>query len=227
MSVGSSTGWPARIASITRVYWVVSHHASTTRSRPARSSLIADPCIPVPLEHVRRPPALAPRAPRARASRRARRGASRASALGLAVVDERARAAPSRAPPARAPSSSPASTYGGFETTRSNGPGEAVEQVSPRGTRRRARSPPAFSPRERERVGRDVGRVHAGARVLLRRSRARSRRCPCRRRRPAATRSPASSARHRSTTISVSGRGTSARASVFSVSRRKPQSPRT
>ena len=38
---------------------------------------------------------------------------------------------------------------------------------------------------------------------------------------------PARRARHRSTTISVSGRGTSARRSVVSVSRRKPHSPRT
>ena len=134
--------------------------------------------------------------------------------------------APSRAPRARASRSFVGSTYGGFDTTRSHGR---------RGARRTGRGARA---RRRARCAR--------------RSRARARAPPRRRRSPvtrapgcssaiasaiapqpvptSSTRgasSPSSSARHRSTTTSVSGRGMSARRSTVSVSRRNPHSPST
>ena len=96
-----------------------------------------------------------------------------------------------------------------LDATRSRGP-------SARRSRRRPRARP---PRRRSR-----SRERRDARP---RWRARSRRSPCPRRARAARAQPASRARHRSTTTSVSGRGTSTRRSTASVSRRKPHSPRT
>ena len=81
--------------------------------------------------------------------------------------------------------------------------------------------------RERERVGRGVERDDARVGPLVLRARARSRRCPCPTSRTRGSGTSRSSTRQRSTTCSVSGRGTSARASHRSVSRRKPHSPRT
>ena len=79
---------------------------------------------------------------------------------------------------------------------------------------------------ERERVGRDVGRGDARAgRSSAIASAIAPLPVPTSTTRGAST--PAIAASARSTTISVSGRGTSARASVRSVSRRKPHSPRT
>ena len=142
------------------------------------------------------------------------------------------RAAPSRAPRARARRTPSAWTYGGFETTRSNG---ARRQPVAR-TRVHKLDVEAEEirvlARERERVGRDVGarrRARPGPRP---RARARSRRCRSRRRARAGIVARATAASRavraqRSTTVSVSGRGTSARASHRSVSRRKPHSPST
>ena len=116
----------------------------------------------------------------------------------------RARTAGSRRRGRTGPSRRPAGRPGG---ARRRGP-------CARGSPRPARARP------RRRRCRDPG-----ARMLVgdrERDRPRSR---CRRRRPAARRGPAISARQRSTTISVSGLGMSARRSTVSVSRRKPHSP--
>ena len=85
-----------------------------------------------------------------------------------------------------------------------------------RSSRERGRARPARS--------RQPSRAHRDAR---RRSRARSRRTRCRDRAPSARARPRGATRQRSTTISVSGLGTSARASVFRVRCLNPHSPRT
>ena len=192
---------------------------------PARSSVIADVGVAggrqqrgdvagMPLVHLEHEPAVeharrvarpaAPSAPRRRAPR----------------------AAPSRAPRARARRARPARRTAGSRRRGRTGP----STPSSRSARTKVDVEPVRArvlARERERVSRQRRsrpRARPGARA---RSRARSRRVPV----PTSSTRGAShvaiSARQRSTTISVSGRGTSARASVCSVSRRKSQSPST
>ena len=79
---------------------------------------------------------------------------------------------------------------------------------------------------QRERIGRDVDRGHARVRDARRRSRVRSRRCPCRRRARAAPRARAevrARARRRSPSRAA---GSAPARSTASVSRRNPHSPR-
>ena len=200
------------------------HRPSTTRSRPARSRVIVHVGVAGAASSVAR-------RPRARvlvhlehepAVEHAR---GPISALRLAAVDERA----PRLPVAHLRLERRELVREHVRRVRDDEV-ERARDARRAGPSRRAR-PRAESlgvlAGERERVRRDVGRGHARVGALVLRARARSRRCRCRRRRRAARRRPAISARQRSTTISVSGRGTSARASVFSVRRRKPQSPST
>ena len=107
----------------------------------------------------------------------------------------------------------PRATYGGFETTRSNGPGEAREERRRGRARPRARAARRSRARARARpaetsvaVTRASGRSSASASAIAPLP------VPTSTTRGASTPSIAASAR--STTISVSGRGTSARASV-------------
>ena len=196
------------------------------RFGPYRSGRVRSRC-----GHTLRPrasarrPARGPRGPRERASRSAPAVRRVPAARSGRRRQVRPRGSHSRTSGSSA-ASSPASTYGGFETTRSNGPSRPASRSPSRNSTASAVRLGVLL-RQLESARRDVRGVDAGARAVPARSRARSRRCPYRRRRPGATRSRRAAARQRSTTISVSGRGTSARASVFSVKRRKSQSPST
>ena len=166
-----------------------------------------------------------PRAPPARATR-----PGRASRRRRAARSGRRRRVPPRGSHSRtsgsSAASSPASTYGGFETTRSNGPARPASRSPSRNSTSRpfaccvlAGQFERASASCRSQATRAPGRSCAIASAIA----------PP----PVPTSTtrgesmPSSRARQRSTTISVSGRGTSARASVFSVSRRKSQSPST
>ena len=157
-----------------------------------------------------------------RAARREHVARRRDERLGLPGVDDARRAAPTRAPRARARRARPRATYGGFETTRSNGPARPVEERRLDELDRERRAARRSRARARARPARRRSRSRA-RRAARPRARARSRRSRCRRRRRAARRRPSSSASARSTTISVSGRGTSARASV--AERQPPEAP--
>ena len=226
MSVGNSTG-QARLdrRRSRRSTGSSPTSASTTRSFPARSLLMPTRAYPSRssssetalrpiLVHLEDEPA-GEHLPGRRA-RAARSGPSSTSAP---------RGSHSRTSGSSV-SSSPASTYGGLETTRSNGPARPASR-SPCAERDGQAVRLRVLGGQAERVRRDVGRVHASVRAVPVRSRARSRRCPCRRRRRAATRRrrAARGTVRRRARSRAAGRG---RADPScSVSRRKSQSPST
>ena len=183
------------------------------RSRGSRAARRRSPAWPSPTSSTSAPPRL-----------ERRRGASR-HRLGRAPADERG---------VRLPVADVRHQRSAGRPDRRTAGSRRRDPTGPAGTprRRRARrsvdgSPvrTAFSRASVERVRRDVDRRDARAGLLVgdrERDRAGSgadveHGGDCR---------PSSSARHRSTTISVSGRGISARAVDRSVSRRKPHSPR-
>ena len=217
---------PARIAATA----AATRSAPTSLDHPLPPREIARDRSPRVAELLEQRRDLAARGPRGVSSTIAPPGAStsrasRASSLGLVVADDAPAAAPSRAPPAGAPSSSSSRTYGGFETTRSNGPSSPSSRlVSTSSTSRPSRS--AFSRASASASGEtSVAVTRAPGCSSAIESAIAPLPVPTSTTRGAS--SPAIAASARSTTISVSGRGTSARASVCSVSRRKPQSPRT
>ena len=225
MSVGSSTGLPARSALDS-----LDRRPSPLHHPLAAGEVEGDRRLGVPAERSSAATACALPSWHSRTS--APPGASTPARVATSSsvwpsLDERRRAAPSRAPPAASASSSSA---------------RDVRRVRDDEVERARRAPRAASSR----------RARPRARAA-RRSRARARARPARRPSPSRARPGCScaiasaiaplpgadvddarrvdarraSASARSTTISVSGRGTSARASVASVSRRKPHSPRT
>ena len=197
------------------------------RSRPARSRADADAVV---AERPRAGPSTCARALRVHLEHEpARRARARASATSRSVCPSSTSAA-ARLPVAHLRlerrRSRRASTYGGFETTRSNGPSRpASRSVSTSSTVEPVGG--GVLARERERVGRDVGRVDARVRELVlqrQRDRARAGADVERRAAPRRRRAVRGTARRRSRSP-VAARARARR--VFSVSRRKSQSPST
>ena len=200
---------------------------STTRSRPARSSVVLTCSYPSSPSS----PSTRGESPAATSSTSAPPGAARRARRARRPPSPPRRraplAAPSRAPRARASRAPPGRTYGGFETTRSHGPsGRPVNRSHSRSSiARPVRT--AFAPATSSASGRRVDAGDARTRMLVR-DRERDRAAPRSDVEDArARRGPAIRARQRSTTTSVSGRGTSTRRSTLSTSRRKPHSPST
>ena len=196
---------------------------STTRSRPARSCVVVTSAYPRLAEQRRDPCRVARTRPRARA--RLPRGGRRPRPVRRPRSPPRRRArpaAPSRAPPARASSISSGRTYGGFETTRSHGPsGSPVKRSHSRSS---IASPvrSAFAPATSSApddasipVTRAPGCSSAIASAIAP--------LPVPTSRTRGSARPAIRARQRSTTISVSGRGTSTRRSTRE--REPPEAP--
>ena len=219
---------PARIASTASLNEAL--RPSTTRSRPAE--ILPDRDLVV----ARGPRAAPRRRPPCRRRSRARatppgtsRDRARSAIASVAPRRRAPRAARSWRPPDRASRSRPGQTYGGFETTRSNGPVQAGEELSLDELDPLRQRPCDGDSRPRQRAHpascRSPTTRAPGAR---RRSRARSR--PSRRRCRArcGSANPSSSSRQRSTTDSVSGRGNEHPASRPEASAcRKPHSPST
>src|SRR3954447_25257444 len=190
---------------------------STTLSRPVRSAVIATPGQPIRSSIAATSPAWP--SPTSKAMKRAR--AARAS-RSCSPSPRRATSGSQRSSPG---TPSRLSTYGGLATTTSQ-PSAATAAPSPR---RSSTSRPSRSTFSRAKASAPAETstpvTCASERSSFSASAIAPEPTPTSRIRGRST--PSASASARSTRVSVSGRGTSARASVFSVSRRKPHSPRT